>query len=377
MKIQGKYNDAIVYTEIIDNESLNQIYQMLNIPAFADSTIRIMPDVHYGKGSVVGFTMTINDYICPFVVGVDIGCGVDAYKIGKFEVNLSEFDKFLQTNIPSGRNVNEIRALEYFHITPELENLIQKVTLKNYDRVLKSVGTLGGGNHFIELDKDKDENIWLLIHSGSRYLGLAVFEYHQQIARNYIKKTFSGASAYYRNEYMPLKDEGAEYLNDLKLTQDFAILNRKVMASILIEKFFNKKIKDIEHINSTHNYINFKDQIIRKGAISAQENEMLIIPLNMRDGILICKGKGNANWNYSAPHGAGRLLSRGHAKETISLDEFQKSMEGIYSTSVTTATIDESPMAYKSANMIMDTIGDSVEIISIAKPIYNFKSSGM
>jgi RNA-splicing ligase RtcB len=376
MKIQGKFNEAIVYTDHIDNDSLNQIYAMLNIPAFANSKIRIMPDVHYGKGSVVGFTMTMNEYICPFVVGIDIGCGVDAYNLGQIEVDLPQFDKFLQSNIPSGRNVNDVRALDYFNLTSELENLIQKVTLKHYDRVLKSLGTLGGGNHFIELDKDKEGNVWLLIHSGSRYLGLAVFDYHQQVARNYIKKNFNGASAYYRNEYMLLKNEGAEYLFDMKLTQEYATLNRKVMASVLIEKYFGRKFKTIEHINSIHNYISFEDKIIRKGAISAQKDEMLIIPLNMRDGVIICRGKGSADWNYSAPHGAGRVLSRGHAKEVVSIEEFQQSMHGIYSTSVNTSTIDESPMAYKPAEMIIDTIGDSVEIINVAKPIYNFKSSG-
>jgi RNA-splicing ligase RtcB len=377
MKIQGKYNEAIVYSDLIDNDSLNQIYAMLNIPAFADSKIRIMPDVHCGKGSVVGFTMTMNEYICPFVVGIDIGCGVDAYKIGQAEVDLPEFDNFLQANIPSGRNVNELRALDYFDITNELEDLIQKVTLKNYDRVLKSVGTLGGGNHFIELDKDEEGNTWLLIHSGSRYLGLAVFEYHQQVARNYIKNKFHGASAYYRNEYMHLKNGGAEYLQDMKLTQEYAALNRKVMASIIIEKFFNRKFNNTKHINSTHNYICLEDKIIRKGAISAHKDKMLIIPLNMRDGILICRGKGNADWNYSAPHGAGRILSRGQAKESLSLDEYHQSMKGVFSTCVNNSTIDESPMAYKPAEMIIDAIGDSVEIITTAKPIYNFKSSGM
>lgn len=376
MKIQGKYNEAIVYTDLIDNDSLNQIYAMLNIPAFANSKIRIMPDVHCGKGSVVGFTMTMNEYICPFVVGIDIGCGVDAYNLGQTEVDLPQFDEFLQSHIPSGRNVNDVRALDYFNLTSELESLIQKVTLKNYDRVLKSLGTLGGGNHFIELDKDKEGNVWLLIHSGSRYLGLAVFDYHQQVARNYIKKNFNGASAYYRNEYMLLKNEGAEYLYDMKLTQEYAALNRKVMASILIEKYFGKIFKTIEHINSTHNYISFEDKIIRKGAISAQKDEMLIIPLNMRDGIIICRGKGSADWNYSAPHGAGRVLSRGRAKEVVSIEEFQQSMQGIYSTSVNKSTIDESPMAYKPAEMIIDAIGDSAEIINVAKPIYNFKSSG-
>lgn len=375
MLIQGKYNEAIIYADELDNAALTQVYSMLNIPAFAGSTIRIMPDVHFGKGSVVGFTMTLNEYVSPNVVGVDIGCGVDAYKIGHVDINLQEFDEFVNAFIPSGRNTNTIRLIDYFTFTPAMEELFIKVSKNNYDRIHKSVGTLGGGNHFIEINIDSENNLWLLIHSGSRYLGVAVYDYHQIKAKEYIKKSFQGAGAFHGSEYLPVNGEGEEYISDMKLAQSYASTNREVMAKIIFDKFFDIKFKNVSSIRSTHNYIDFKDNIVRKGAISAHNNEMLVIPMNMRDGVLFCKGKGNADWNFSAPHGAGRVLSRSQIKESVSMEEYQKSMEGIYSSSISKATLDESPMAYKSMDLIMNSIGDTVEIVDVARPIYNFKSA--
>ena len=374
MKVQGKYNEAIIYTNEIDNAALTQIYGMLNIPAFADTQIRIMPDVHVGKGSVVGFTMTLNDFISPTLVGVDIGCGVNAYNLGKADPNLKEFDLFINSKIPSGRSTNLKRTEKYFKTSDALLQLIEKVSVAQYDRILKSVGTLGGGNHFIELDKDTDGNLWLLIHSGSRYLGLAVYEYHQKIAKAYIKDSFQGAGAYHGFEFMPVKGVGEEYISDLKTTQEYASTNREVMAGIIIEEFFKLKMKNIEKILSTHNYVDFTDNVVRKGAIASRKDEPLVIPLNMRDGILICKGKSNSDWNYSAPHGAGRIFSRGQAKELISLSEYEESMKGIYSSSVNISTIDESPMAYKPKEMILNSVNETVDIVSIARPVYNFKA---
>jgi RNA-splicing ligase RtcB len=374
MEIIGRYNKAEVFTDRVDAEATSQIYQLLNIPAFGGSQIRIMPDVHYGSSAVVGFTMTMNEYICPAVVGVDIGCGINAYKIGKADFSAPAFDEFLKTYIPAGREVNSFRRDKYFEPSGELTSLINKVGMKEYDRIVKSVGTLGGGNHFIEVARDEEENLWLIIHSGSRFLGLLVCDYHRKRARNYLKEKFQGAGAYHHFEFMPLDKEGKEYVDDLKITQQFASDNRRVMGQVLIEGFFRKKFSACQSIESVHNYIDFSDKVIRKGAISAPKDQTVIIPMNMRDGSIIAKGRGNANWNYSAPHGAGRLLSRGSAKEIISMDEYKETMKGIYSSSVNESTLDESPMAYKPMQEITSRIGDTVEILSVLKPVYNYKA---
>ena len=374
MKITGKYNSAKIYTEYIDSKSLKQIYTLLNNPGFADSQIAIMPDVHVGKGSVIGFTMTLNKYIIPTVVGVDIGCGIAAYNLGDIDINFEEFDSFIRTNIPSGRKTHSSMMNQYFSPSSELQKMISKICPKEYARAMCSIGTLGGGNHFIELGKDNENNIWLFIHSGSRNLGLQVCNYHQTKAKIFIKKVFKGAGAYHGLEYMTMDGGGNEYLNDMKTAQEYAELNRTVMSQIIIEKYFSKKLSDCEKISNIHNYVNFKDKIIRKGAISAHAGEKLVIPLNMRDGSIIAAGKGNEKWNYSAPHGAGRIFSRSESRKNISLNDFKESMKGIYSTSVNNSTIDESPMAYKSAEHIISLIHDTVEINSIVLPVYNFKA---
>jgi RNA-splicing ligase RtcB len=273
MEIIGRYNTAKVYTDKVDNETLSQIYQLLNIPAFADTDIRIMPDVHFGSGAVVGFTMRLNEFVCPKVIGVDIGCGVSAYNLGKTDFSLPEFDVFLRENIPTGREVNASRRDKYFELTPELQTLIEKVALKDYDRIIKGIGTLGGGNHFIELARDTENNDWLIIHSGSRYLGLLVCEFHQQRAKHYLKNKFQGAGAFHNFEYMPINQDGAEYIEDMKVTQHYAATKREIMAQVLIEGFFSKKFKNCIAIESTHNYIDFTDKVIRKGAISASKDK--------------------------------------------------------------------------------------------------------
>lgn len=373
MIIQGKYNSAEIFTENIDEESVRQIYNILNNPGFIDSHISIMPDVHAGKGSVIGLTMSFNNYIIPTVVGVDIGCGMNAYKIGRDDVDLKSLDKFIHSAIPSGKEVRVSPVESKFIESEELLRLIKKVTEDDFDRVIRSIGSLGGGNHFIELDKDPENNIWLVVHSGSRNLGLKVCNYHQNRAKEYIKKEFNGSRAYNDIEFMPMDEGGSEYLEDMKITQEYALQNRYIMCMIILEDFFGKKIKDCESIISVHNYINFNDKIVRKGAISAHDGEKVIIPLNMRDGSIVARGKGNKNWNFSAPHGAGRILSRSGAKKTVSLEEYKETMKNVYSSNVNKSTIDESPMAYKPSEEIIGLINDTANIDFIMKPIYNFK----
>lgn len=376
MKIQGKYNSVEIFTENVDEQSISQIFNMLNNPGFIDSQIRIMPDVHVGKGSVVGFTMTFNNYVAPTVIGVDIGCGMNAYKIGAVKIDYKDFDEFIIKNIPAGKKVRISPIKNSLLDSKELKDLIRKVTDEEYERALCSIGSLGGGNHFIELDKDQNDNIWLVVHSGSRNLGLKVCNYHQIKAQSFIKKEFKGAGAYHGMEYMSLEGGGLEYLEDMKITQKYALENREVMSRIIIEDFFKKKISEAESIISVHNYLNFDDKIVRKGAIAAHKGEKVIIPLNMRDGSIVAVGKGNKEWNYSAPHGAGRLLSRGEAKELITIDEYRETMKNVYTSSVNESTIDESPMAYKPAEEIINSIKDTADIDFIMKPEYNFKSSG-
>lgn len=379
MELHGKYNKALIHTDNADKESVRQIYSLLNNPGFADTQISVMPDVHIGKGAVVGFTMKFNGYINPGVIGVDIGCGIDAYNIGKADPDFEALDLFVQRNIPGARLVHSSPVKEHFSTSfslPLLMKVAEKVAPGETPRILRSIGTLGGGNHFLELDKDPDDNIWLVIHSGSRNFGLKVCHYHQKRAKAYIREKFKGAGAYHGMEYMPLAEGGQEYLEDMKIAQDYAAENRTVMAGIIVQEFFKKRLLDCEKISSIHNYYDFEDNIIRKGAIAARAGKPVIIPLNMRDGSIIAKGKGNPEWNFSAPHGAGRLFSRSESKELITISEFEESMKGIYSSCVSTQTIDESPMAYKSSDQLLSLIEDTVEAEFVMKPVYNFKAGG-
>ncbi len=373
LEYRGKYNKANVMIDDIDESTKNQIQNILNHPAFQNTYIAIMPDCHKGKGSVIGLTMKLNDYIIPVLIGVDIGCGIESYCLGNIDIDYVQLDRFIRKNIPSGYKVHEKLIVNTCH--DAFGNLIYQVcqkTEQDYNRVLRSIGTLGGGNHFIEVDEDPQGRKWLTIHSGSRNFGYQVANYHQNKAKELMKKMFIG-DAYKELEFLPINEGGEKYLEDMKIAQKYAEMNRYVMMSKIVGDFFKMRL-DNDYIKSIHNYINFKDKIVRKGAISAHEGERMVIPFNMRDGIAICKGKGNSKFNYSAPHGAGRVMSRTRAKELITLEEFKECMEGIYSTSVNKSTLDEAPQAYKDKDLIVRNITETVDIEFFMKPVYNFKA---
>ena len=396
LDIRGKYNTAKVFTDVIESEAISQIMELCNQPSFEGLQIRIMPDVHAGAGCTVGTTTTIKDKVIPNLVGVDIGCGMEVANLGKVDIDYKKLDEIIRTKIPSGCNIRE--KAHYYAKQINLSEFRCKNDL-NIDKAEKSIGTLGGGNHFIEIDTDDCGNKYLVIHSGSRHLGLEVCKHYQREAfREIQKKTGKEAQREIidrckregrlqdiSDELKTLKTlyvskdlaycEGNlfdEYIHDMKIAQKFAMLNRLAMKKEILDNLW---LKEIDSFTTLHNYIDTDNMILRKGSVSAQSGEKLIIPINMRDGSLICIGKGNHDWNYSAPHGAGRLMSRSEARHQLSLDEFQKSMKGIFTTSVGYGTIDESPMAYKSINDIVDNIHDTVDIVKIIKPVYNFKAS--
>lgn len=415
IEVKGKYGSANIRCDIVDQETISQVISILNSEISENGNVQIMPDCHKGSGCVIGTTLRINNKVCPNIVGVDIGCGMLTINLGKVEIDFKKFDEIVHT-IPSGFEIfNDINNTDY-KISEAIVNKLHCINnLDNKERLIKSLGSLGGGNHFIELDKDECGNIYLVIHSGSRSLGLQVCNYYQKLAINRLNDHNKEIDEIINN----LKNEGKEaciefelkkykanivkvidemaylegndllsYLDDMKLCQEFASRNRILMANTILTKYFgysyklsfqnNKIIASrpiVEVFETVHNYINFKDNILRKGAVSAHKGEKLIIPMNMRDGSLICIGLGNENWNYSAPHGAGRLMSRSEAKEKISLDDFKSSMDGIYSTTINSSTIDESAFAYKPMESIIENISDTVNIISVIKPIYNFKAS--
>ena len=394
IKLTGKYNNAIVYSDRPDYEACNQIQQMLELEAFKDGTIRIMPDYHAGAGCVIGFTAKGMKNIVPNLIGVDIGCGMLALNLGK-NVNISSerLDEVIRTKVPSGFSVHE-QSNKGSVVDMVIKNLYCRDRLKNLDRIRASIGTLGGGNHFIEMNWSDKSGLWLVIHSGSRNLGHQVASYWQREAvRNtggikeeieaalptieprkreeHIKRMKEMVKVPSGLEYLGAYD-CARYLHDLKCCQHFASLNRSSIANAILGEF---KINPLLIVESVHNYID--GDVIRKGAISAQKDELCVIPMNMRDGTLLCYGKGNEDWNCSAPHGAGRLMSRRQAMETISLEDFKASMSGIYSTSVNSSTIDEAPMAYKPMEEIIRHVEDTVKVADILQPIYNFKASDM
>lgn len=410
IEIKGKHNTAKVYTDIIDNSAIGQIIAFCNIEAFKDNTIRIMPDCHAGEGCVIGTTMTIKGAITPNLVGVDINCGMLTVKLKEKRIDLPALDSVIRKYVPSGPEVHsepksyesDITSLRcYKNGAPIRENL-----------AYCSLGTLGGGNHFIELDKDEETgDIYLIIHTGSRHLGLEVCKWYQDKAYEELKfKVNNGDKRTKLNELIAdLKSKGEhrqiskaieefkakyteenpevphalayctgslmeDYLYDMGIVQRHASINRDTIAKIILKK---AKLHEVERFETKHNYIDIENMILRKGAVSAQKGERLLIPINMRDGSLICTGKGNPDWNYSAPHGAGRLMSRSEAKEKFSLSEYRKTMKehGIFTTSVNQGTLDECPMAYKDMQSIIDNIHDTVTIDKIIKPIYNFKAS--
>lgn len=375
---KGKYNLAKVFIDSIDEETVKQIYQFLNHPAFQNSQIRIMPDCHAGKGAVVGFTMTLNDYIIPNIVGVDIGCGMGMVSLGNIDIDLKSLDNFIHENIPAGFAINENikfwKSLSMIFDWKEIGQCI-KVSSKVGQTVdaEKSLGSLGGGNHFIEIDADDEGNKYLIVHSGSRNFGLKVCEYHQKKAKTLMNEMFIG-DAYKNLEFLPINNGGKDYLEDMIYAQIYAEYNRKIILTKIMNFFFHKT--DFQITNCIHNYIDINQKIIRKGAISAQQGEEVIIPLNMRDGVILGIGKGNKDWNFSAPHGAGRILSRKKAKEIINIEDYKNTMSDVYTSCVNESTIDESPFAYKDKQLIIDSIQDTIEIVKMIKPVYNFKAGG-
>jgi RNA-splicing ligase RtcB len=365
----GKYNKGTILIDTVEENVVTQLYSILNHPAFANSNIAIMPDCHIGNGAMVGFTMSMNEYVVPSVIGVDIGCGITAYNLGHLTTKSEKLDNFIRKNIPSGAGVHDKSLIEPTFI----KQLIKNLDL-NEGHVMCSLGSLGGGNHFIELDKDEHNNIWLVIHSGSRNLGLQVAYYHQAKAKELMKEIYNGSSAYFGLEYLPIDQGGQQYIEDMVATQKYASLNRELMAKLIIEKFYKLRIDKLEKIESVHNYIDLQNKIVRKGAISAQEGEKVIIPLNRAYGCLIGTGKSGAEYNYSAPHGAGRIMNRGEAKHKVSLEAYQKSMKGIFTTTVSKRTLDESPMVYKRPKFIIENVSNLIDIEQTIKPVYSFKA---
>ncbi len=399
IELKGKYNEAKIFTDVVDEASISQVLLLLNQEFVSGSKIRLMPDIHAGAGCTIGTTMTIADKIVPNLVGVDIGCGMETIKINESHIELQKLDKLIYEKIPSGFNVRE-KTHRYF----DEINLEDLFCYKYIDsrRAEKSLGTLGGGNHFIEANKDDEGNIYVVVHSGSRHLGLEVAKYYQE--EGY--KSLNGSTKQDIDALIAeLKTQGREreiqksvtalkntkrtnipkqlayvsgelfeqYIHDMKIVQRYAELNRQAMMDEIIK---GMKVHVTEQFTTIHNYIDTKAMILRKGAVSAKEGEKLLIPINMRDGSLICVGKGNDDWNQSAPHGAGRLMSRSAAKESFTVSEFKNQMSGIYTTSVNKDTLDECPMAYKGMDDIVNNIGDTVNIVDIIKPIYNFKAGG-
>jgi RNA-splicing ligase RtcB len=367
IELQGKYNTAKVFTDNAEREAVSQIVNLLDQEFVQGSKIRIMPDTHAGAGCTIGTTMTVADKVVPNLVGVDIGCGMETVRLENSHVELQRLDKIIHANIPSGFNVR--KSPHHYMDDIDLSKL-RCARHVNLERAELSMGTLGGGNHFIELGRDGDGQLYLIVHSGSRHLGMQTAVHYQEAAARDLKKR--GIRKMDRNlAYL----EGAlfdDYLHDMAIVQRYAELNRRAIVREIMKQM---KFKAAGSFTTVHNYIDLESMILRKGAISAQAGERVLIPINMRDGSLICVGKGNPDWNYSAPHGAGRLMSRTAAKASITLTQFEKSMEGIYSSTVGKSTIDESPMAYKPMEEIVANIGDTAEIIATIKPLYNFKAA--
>ena len=398
IEIKGKLNTAICYAKVVEDEAIEQIRRMCDYEFTENSKIRIMPDVHAGKGCTIGTTMTVTDKAVPNIVGVDIGCGMYTVNIGKGDIDFEKLDEAAHY-VPSGTNVWEGRQEKF-----DLEALRCYRSLKDTKRLERSLGTLGGGNHFIEVDRASDGTNYLVVHTGSRNLGKQVAELYQQLAIDLNK----GKETYFqqRDEIIrTYKEQGRrkeiqnalkqiawsekestmpedlcflygqyfdDYMHDIEICQQFAKRNREKIAEILINRA-GFTARDAFH--TIHNYIDTDEMILRKGAIAAHKGEKVLIPINMRDGSVLAVGKGNPDWNYSAPHGAGRIMSRTKARKELDIEEYKKSMEGIYTTSVNNSTLDEAPMAYKSLDDIIDVIRDSVDIIEVLKPVYNFKAN--
>ena len=390
-----------IFTNNIEDEAVKQINLLLEQEPFKKCKVRIMPDVHAGKGCVIGFTANLGNKVIPNIVGVDIGCGMLCVELGNIDIDLEKFDNIVNEYIPAGRNIREVKLTDF----EKIKDLYCLRELKETNKFNKAIGTLGGGNHFIEVNVDDENNKYLVIHTGSRNMGKQVADYYQNLAielcsgkeemwkrkaeiittykeqgrKQEIQRALKELEKEYKDNQPELPKElcyligeyREDYLHDMQICQEYASLNRKYIALEILNKYGIIAMNKFETI---HNYICFEDNIVRKGAIRANKGERVIIPINMRDGSIIAIGKGNEDWNNSAPHGAGRIMSRMKAKKTFNLDEFKKSMEGIYTTSVVEETIDEAPFVYKPMQEIIDNIKDTVEIEKIIKPIYNFKA---
>ena len=393
-ELKGKYTTAKIFTDLVDEKSIGQVKTLLDQEFVTGSKIRMMPDIHAGAGCTIGTTMTVRDRICPNLVGVDIGCGMLTVKLSSLcKMDLERLDRVIREYIPAGFNIRDTAHSLYMN-TRVCELLCYDSI--DVDRVKRSIGTLGGGNHFIEVDRDDQGYYYLVIHTGSRHLGVEVAEYYQNWGYETMKQDYKNR----RNEVIDrLKEEGREkdiskelaglkfdipkdlcpvggklfrsYIHDMEIVQAYAKWNRLAIADEIVVRMGWETIDDFETV---HNYIDTKDMILRKGAVSAKDGELLLIPINMRDGSLICRGKGNPDWNYSAPHGVGRLYGRMEAKRRFSVEEYRESMNGIFTTSVGDDTLDECPMAYKPMGAIVDNIGDTVDILKVIKPVYNFKA---
>ena len=395
--IRGKYNEALVYASTAEAKAVEQLEAICNMEAYKECKIRIMPDVHAGAGCTIGTTMTIKDAITPNMVGVDIGCGMETVMIQEKQIDFERLDSLIRSQIPSGMNVRNKR-----HANADMCRISElrcKDKIKNPDKELNAIGSLGGGNHFIEVDRDEDGNLYIVIHSGSRHLGKEVADIYQDLA---FRQCSNVSAEDFRKAIDELKAQGRQneisgkiteikaavpvvskdlayvtgdlfddYIHDMKIMQEFADINRRTMMEIIVN---GMGLTVIDRFTTVHNYIDTENMILRKGSVSAEKGEKLLIPMNMRDGSLICIGKGNEEWNCSAPHGAGRIMSRSEAFKRLSVEEFEKQMEGIYTTTANQNTLDESPMAYKDMKDILENIRDTADVIKTIRPVYNFKA---
>ncbi len=397
LEVSGKYNQAKIFTDVVDQASIAQVIALCNQEFTAGSRIRLMPDIHAGAGCTIGATMTITDKVVPNLVGVDIGCGMETVRVREDHMELQKLDKLIYERIPSGFAIREKP-----HRFLERVDLDELCCAKHMDllRAEKSLGTLGGGNHFIEVDRDDGGQLYVIVHSGSRRLGLEVAHYYQEQGYKVLNRTddasiaqliadmkAEGRQKEIQKELKRLKNQKqtsipyplayvsgdlfAQYIHDMKIVQRYAMLNRKAMMDEILK---GMKLHAEEQFTTIHSYIDTDAMILRKGSVSAQAGEKLLIPINMRDGSLLCVGKGNEDWNFSAPHGAGRLMSRAKAKQSFTVSEFKKQMADVYTTSVSKSTLDECPMAYKGMEDILNNIGPTAEVEKIIRPIYNFKA---
>lgn len=398
-EIKGKYGTAKIFTDLVESTAIDQISKLMDQEFISDSKVRIMPDVHAGAGCTIGTTMTINGKCCPNLVGVDIGCGMLISVLGNVDVDLEKLDQVIHEKVPSGFNIHEPDAILPWHLSQTHLYDLRCFNHVDIERASRSLGTLGGGNHFIELNKDDDGCLYLVVHSGSRHLGLEVAGYYQRLAEKHFENIDKVTA---QKLIATLKEQGRQgeiaeelrkakesikkppkelsyltgqlfndYIHDMKIIQEYASRNREAISDVIL-RHMNLPMQ--YRFETIHNYIDTDNMILRKGAVSAQKGERLLIPINMRDGSLICIGKGDPDWNYSAPHGAGRLMSRAEAKKKFTTAEFADSMVGVYTTSVNDSTLDECPMAYKPMDSIVNNIGDTVEIEKVIRPIYNFKA---